>query len=158
MGTTPDRRPGVADEEGTNYESTSVATAPGQVRYDGSRFSLYDATGEYDPRAGGGISEAQHKTLRQLIHFIDDGPADGFTSGAYKESVYTGAFLTQEIWWESASKLKKIVQLDATYTGAFPTTEVWQMFDTDGTTVLVTITDTITYSGSFEDTRTRTWA
>ena len=50
------------------------------------------------------------------------------------------------------------MQLDITYTGITPTTEVWKMYDTDGTTVLVTLTDAITYSGVFEATRTRTWA
>jgi hypothetical protein len=58
---------------------------------------------------------------------------------------------------EDNTKTQKIVQLDVTYTGSLPTTEVWQMFDTDGITVLVTLTDVITYNGSLEITRTRTW-
>ena len=62
------------------------------------------------------------------------------------------------IWWESNSKLKKIVELTITYTGIFPTTEVWKMYDTDGSSVLATITDAITYSGPFEKDRTRTIA
>jgi hypothetical protein len=98
-----------------------------------------------------------HAALRQLIHFLDDGPGAGFASGAYKEIQYSGALITQEIWWEDNTKTQKIVQLDVTYTGSLPTTEVWQMYDTDGVTVLVTLTDVITYNGSLETTRTRTW-
>jgi hypothetical protein len=106
---------------------------------------------------GSGITAAQHAALRQLIHFLDDGPGAGFASGAYKEIQYSGALITQEIWWEDNTKTQKIVQLDVTYTGSLPTTEVWQMYDTDGVTVLVTLTDVITYNGSLETTRTRTW-
>jgi hypothetical protein len=104
---------------------------------------------------GTGLSPGAHKTLRQLIHFIDDGPAGGFASGAYKETAYSGAFVIAEVWWESSGKLKKIVSLDITYTGINPTTEEWKMYDTDGSTVLVTVTDTIVYSGVFEQNRTR---
>lgn len=97
-----------------------------------------------------------HRSLLDLIHFIDDGPGDGFASGAFKDSDPT-AFPTSEIWYKDGGKTQKIVELTLTYTGVLPTTEVWRMYDTDGTTVLFTVTDTITYSGIFEDTRTRTW-
>lgn len=106
---------------------------------------------------GGGISEAQHKALRALIHFIDSGPADGFASGAFREITYTGIiFPASIIWYESAAKMQKIVELNITYTGILPTTEQWLMYDTDGTTVLATVTDTVVYSGVFEQSRTRT--
>lgn len=105
----------------------------------------------------GGITDAQHKALRDLIHFIDEGPADGFASGSYKETTYNGVFPTVIDWWEDVTKTQRIVDLTITYTGAFPTTEVWRMYDTDGVTVLVTLTDTITYNGALEATRTRTW-
>jgi hypothetical protein len=109
---------------------------------------------------GSGISESTHKSLRDLIHFIDGGPADGFASGAFKETLPVGApFHSSEIWWESAAKVEKIVELTITRNAnQTPATEVWKMYDTDGTTVLVTVTDTMTYSGVFESTRTRTWA
>jgi len=105
--------------------------------------------------AGSGITAAQHRVLRQLIHFIDDGPAEGFPSGCYKETTPTGPFPTSEIWWESSSKLKKIVELTTTWTGATITQEVWEVYDTDGSSVLATITDTINYTGLFESDRTR---
>lgn len=108
--------------------------------------------------SSGGITEAQHKALRQLIHFIDEGPAESFASGAYKETTPTGPFPTSEIWWESSSKLKKIVSLDTTWSGAVITQEVWKIYDTDGSTVLATVTDAVSYSGIFETSRTRTIA
>jgi hypothetical protein len=109
---------------------------------------------------GSGISVATHKALRDLIHFIDGGPADGFVSGAFKETLPAGnPFPTSEIWWESASKAEKIVELTITRNAnQTPATEEWKMYDTDGSTVLVTLTDTIAYSGVFETTRTRAWA
>jgi hypothetical protein len=104
----------------------------------------------------GGLTPDSHKVLRQLIHFIEEGPAEGFVSGAYKETLPSGnPFPTSIIWWESSSKLKKIVERLVTWTGASPTTDQWKIYDTDGTTVLWVVTDTISYSGPFETTRTR---
>lgn len=105
----------------------------------------------------GGLTEGSHKTLRQLIHFIDDGPADGFASGAYKEVTGT-VFPTVITWWESSSKLKRIVERTITWTGVNATTDKWEIYDADGTTKLWIITDTISYSGVFETSRTRTIA
>jgi hypothetical protein len=157
MPRTPDRFPGPLYEEGVYFDSTSVATTPGEVRYDGTRFSFVDGAGEYDPRSGSGISEAQHRALRQLIHFIDNGPAEGFVSGAYRETLPTAnPFPTSIIWWESSGKTKKIVEKLITWTGAFPTTIEWNIYDTDGSTKLATVSDSISYSGPFETHRTRT--
>lgn len=141
-------------------DRTAVATVEGELRYDDvtSRFSLVDGTGEFDPRAGGGISSAQHQALRQLIHFIDDGPANGFASGAYKETSPAGPFPTSEIWYESVAKAKKLVSLDTTWSGAKITQEVWKVYDVDGSTALGTVTDVIAHSGIFETSRTRTIA
>lgn len=108
--------------------------------------------------SGGGA----HRTLRHLIHFISEGPAEGFASGAYKEKLPSGSvFPTSVIWWESSSKLKKIVEKTITRSGGgatkvFPTPVVWKIYDTDGSTVLATITDDITYSGVLDSTVTRT--
>jgi hypothetical protein len=106
----------------------------------------------------GGLTAAEHRALRQLIHFIEDGPAESFASGAYKETTPTGPFPTSEIWWESSAKLKKIVSLDTTWTGTKITQEVWKVYALDGSTVLATVTDSISYTGIFETSRTRTIA
>lgn len=141
------------------FPGGEIGDGEGRIRYtESGYFELEDSEGTFDPRAGSGISEAQHKALRQLIHFIEDGPAEGFVSGAYKETTPTGPFPTSEIWWESVSKLKKIVELTTSWTGVNITQEVWQMYATDGSTVLATVTDVISYSGPFETSRTRTIA
>lgn len=107
----------------------------------------------------GGLTESAHKALRQLIHFIDDGPAEGFASGSFRETTGT-VFPTLEVWYVvgSTPPAGKIVELATTWSGAKITQEVWKMYDTDGSTVLVTVTDAISYSGLFETTRTRTVA
>jgi len=157
MPQTPDRKPGPLIEEGIYFDDYGVATESGEMRYTGSRFSCYDSDGEYDPRSGSGISESQHETIRQLIHFISEGPAEGFTSGAYKETLPSASvFPTSIIWWESSSKLKKIVERTLTWTGVNLTTDEWKIYDTDGSTLLATVSDAISYSGIFETTRTRT--
>jgi hypothetical protein len=105
---------------------------------------------------------ARHRALRQLIHFINDGPACGFASGAYKETLPAGdPFPTSIIWWVSSSKVDKIVEKTITRSGGgatvvTPTPVVWKMYDTDGSTVLCTVSDAISYSGPFETSRTRT--
>lgn len=111
--------------------------------------------------AAAGITAAAHKTLRQLIHLADGGgPWEGFASGAYLETLPAAdPFPTSFIWWESAAKLKKIVEETVTYnTNKTITTDVWKVYDTDGSTVLATVTDTPAYSGVFELSTTRTVA
>jgi len=110
----------------------------------------------------GALTESAHRTLRQLIHFIDSGPAEGFASGAYKETLPAAdPFPTTVTWWESSGKTKRIVEKTITRSGGgatavTPTPVVWDIYDTDGTTKLATVSDAITYSGVFETSRTRT--
>ena len=159
MPRTPDRAPGPLEEDeelrlGSNPGTPSVA---GGVRYDGvlGAFQLRDGTGTFDPRSGSGLSEAQHKALLQLIHFIDEGPAEGFASGATK--TVTGTVFPTQILWRRADATK-LVEKNVTWTGAVPTTIQWKIYAADGTTVLATVTDAISYSGPFETGRTRTVA
>lgn len=163
MPRTPDRTPGVSDEEGVVLESSVLSSDQGEMRYDGSRFSFYDSVGEYDPRSGGGISEAQHKALRHLIHLVDTGgPWDGFSTSPYWESKSgTGPWNHGGIWWESSSKSKKIVEKTINRnSNKTPSTIVWVAYDTDGSTALVTATDTYAYSGGAvnPDSVTRTFS
>lgn len=104
-----------------------------------------------------GLSESSHRAVRQLIHLADGGgPFEGFATGAFRETLPSAdPFPTSVIWWESSSKNQKIVEKTITYTGVFPTTIEWKAYDEDGTTILATVTDTITYSGPFETDRTR---
>jgi hypothetical protein len=107
---------------------------------------------------GGGITTSEHETLRQLIHFIDEGPGDGFASGAYKEVLPSGnPFPTSIIWYLDSGKTKKLVEKLIIYDiHKFPFMITWNMYNTDGVTIVHTITDTITYNAAFESTRTRT--
>lgn len=118
------------------------------------RWECADETGVDVPLVGSFV----HKSLYDLIHFIDDGPAEGFTSGAYKETLPAGnPFPTSFIWWTSAAKTQKIVELTLTLNvNKTPATEVWEMYDATGAKI-VTVTDTIAYSAVFETSRTRTW-
>jgi hypothetical protein len=96
-----------------------------------------------------------HASLRQLIHFIDNGPAEGFVSGAYREVTGT-VFPSAVIWYDQAGVgKKKIVEKLITYSGAFPATITWKVYDATET-LLATVVDTLTYSGAFETSRTRT--
>jgi hypothetical protein len=99
----------------------------------------------------------QHRVLRQLIHFIDEGPAEGFPTGAVKEILPAAApFPTTVIWWEDPAKTKRIVDKIITRNpNQSPATIQWRMYDVDGSTVLATVLDTLTYSGPFVLTRSR---
>jgi len=101
---------------------------------------------------GSGITAAQHKTLLQLIHFIDEGPAEGFATGATK--TITGTVFPSSILWKRADATK-LVEQNISWAAAKPVIIQWKMYDVDGTTVLATVTDTISYSGAFETGRTR---
>lgn len=106
---------------------------------------------------GGGITPTEHKTLRQLIHFIDEGPGDGFASGAYKVTLPTGnPFPTSMIWYLDNTMAQILVAKYITYnTSQLPVTIEWNMYDYNGVTIVHTVTDTITYIGPFESTRNR---
>lgn len=159
MGQTPDRFPGpLIEEEVQLEEQTTDPTVVGAIRNVGGDIKMRDATGVFNARSGTGLTEAAHRTLRQLIHFIDDGPAEGFASGAYRETLPAGPFPTSIIWYDDATKAKKLVERLLTWTGVNLTTDVWKVYDTDGSTVLATVTDAINYSGVFETSRTRTIA
>lgn len=107
---------------------------------------------------GGGSLEPAHKTLRDLIHFIDEGPGDGFASGAFKEILPTGSpFPTSITWYLDIAKTKKLVEKFITYNSShFPINIHWNMYDYDGVTLIHTVIDAITYSTAFEASRTRT--
>lgn len=95
------------------------------------------------------------KNLRDLITFIDQGPACGFPSG-YKEQGPAGPFPTQSVWYTDASKTNKIVELIVTWSGPVPSSNTWLAYEADGATVNCTVVDTFTYVNSiFEETRTR---
>jgi hypothetical protein len=103
-------------------------------------------------------SWTNHDALRKLIHLADTGPYEGFASGAFREVLpASNPFPTSITWYTSAAKTHKIVEKLKTYNvNKTPSTIIWKSYATDGVTVLATVTDTITYNGVFELSRTRT--
>lgn len=115
-------------------------------------------TNGLEPSGGGGITPQQHETLRQLIHFIDQGPGDGFASGAVKITSPPGnPFPTSEIWYLDGTLNTKLVEKLIIYNGIqVPITITWNMYAIDGVTIIHTVVDTITYTNNvFETTRIR---
>jgi hypothetical protein len=105
---------------------------------------------------GSGISETVHETLRQLVHFVEQGPGHGF--GDYtKETDHQGAFETESRWYDgSVLLLKKTTGITGSGTPVKPTPIEYRMYDTDGTTVLQKIVEVVTYNGVFEVDRSGT--
>lgn len=107
------------------------------------------------------VTEIIHAALRQLVHLADGvgGPWEAWASGSYREILPAASvFPTSIIWWTDNTKTKKIVAKSLTYTASkMPATIQWAAYDSDGLTVIATVTDTMTYSSSiFETSRTRT--
>jgi len=140
--------------------STVLAVATDTIVYSGPfEISRTRALTDYSISTGE-LTIDEHKVLRQLIHLTDGvgGPMEGFTSGAYREITPTGnPFPTAVIWYDDATKTKKIVEKALTYNANKTiNTLQWKVYDTDGVTVLATVTDTMAYSSVFETSRTRT--
>jgi len=100
---------------------------------------------------GTGMTEAAHKIIRHIIHYIEEGPAEN----SYKKTTWTGILPASEIWYTTSGMTAFIYEKNYTWTGITATTIERKIYDTDGSTVLATATDTITYNGIFEDTSTR---
>lgn len=106
-----------------------------------------------------GFTPAEHERLRQLIHFISEGPTEGFASGAFKEVLPIGApFPASVTWYTSSTKAQKIVEkFIVRNANKTPSQITWNMYADDGVTIIQTVVDDITYANAvFEATRTRT--
>jgi hypothetical protein len=112
------------------------------------------------PTPPGPLTPAAHQALHQLIHFINTGPAKGFISGAFRETLPAGnPFPTSITWWTSSAKTAKIVEKLITRGAlSLPVAITWNMYDDTGLSVIETTTDMISYSGVFETSRMRSIA
>jgi hypothetical protein len=143
MPRTPDRNPGVSDEEGIVLSDEGVEPAVvGEVRYNGGAFRMRDGTGVFDPRTGGsGLSPAAHRALDQLVHPIAE--------DSYEEYIYSGIKVTDIIVWTDSGKTQKIRETTFTYSGNKVSTVVTKQYDGAGVLIVgETMTETFTYSGN----------
>jgi hypothetical protein len=138
MAKTPDRSPGPSDEEATLYEDTGLSTTEGEVRYTGTRFSLFDNTGEFDPRTGGsGITEAQHEVLDTLVHDLSE--------TSYLEVTRTSGQVSDVTVWTNSGKTIKVREALVTRSAGQASVIVDKQYNGAGTLVQ-TLTHTITRS------------
>lgn len=164
MPRTPDQFPGERNEESILFESGSQFPGQaGELLYatgtiSGSGF-FFNEEGATSGPVSSFLKSGSHASLHQLIHLADGGgPFEGFASGAVLDTG-PAPFPTASIWYTDSSKTKKIVEQQVTYNeNRTIATEQWRAYDVDGTTVLATVTDAITYQGVVETARTRTIA
>ena len=87
----------------------------------------------------GGITQSQHRNLRQAVHvFADTG---------YYEVAYSSGQVTNETWWSNDTKVLKIRTIDYTYAGSKCTTSVLKIYNISGS-VVETLTEDYNYTGS----------
>ena len=107
------------------------------------------------------LTPAEHEIIRQLIHLADGvgGPFEGFLSGSYRTVTYSPTMVTPTYicWWTSSAQVAKIADKTVSYNGVLqPEIISWNAYNTDGVSILATVTDTVTYNVIFETSRTRT--
>ena len=137
---TPDRFVGVREEEGIILEDE--ATDPvqaGEVRYSGGEFKLQEAIGVFNPRTGGGISEAQHEALDTLAHEL--------VENSFEELTYSGNNVTNATVWTSSAKTTKIRETQMTYSDNKATQVIDIQYNGAGVEVY-RLTSVLTYSGN----------
>jgi len=137
---TPDRDPGTRHEEMIEFSVESAPTQEGQMAYDGVHLYFNDGTENVDLLTGGsgGISEAQHRDLDQLVHDI--------TETSYDEVTYSGGQVTNLTTWDSASKTTKIRETQVTYDAGKVSQTVEIQYESDGVTVAAQFTEVYTYT------------
>lgn len=118
-----------------------------------------DSNAQYivDTLTGSLPNAKSHELLQELIHLSDDdGPRGGQWASNLVKDTDPSPFPLYTIWWLSAARAKRIVDSTVTRNGSnLPVTIQWRAYASDGTTVVESYTDTITYSGVFETSRTR---
>lgn len=148
MPTPDDLAGGITDADKVILNNAGeTADAPGEFVYDGTDFVFRDSVGPFNPRVGGGISEAQHEALDTLAHEI--------VENSFDEITRIGPRVTNITSWTDAGKTTKIRETQFSYTGPRLTTLVEIQYDAAGTEAY-RITETYTYIGVRLQTTTRT--
>lgn len=156
----PDHRPFTDDPYTDILDALDILNNAFGSRYYGISYlnDGYTITNTIKQLANNTVGISTHPGLRDLIHFIDEGPANGFTSGAYKEVLPAAdPFPTSIIWYKDNTKTSKIVEkILVRDSNQMPATITWNMYDENGTNISHSITDTISYLNNiFESNRVR---
>lgn len=138
--------------------AATVVSAVGGQRYNGTGFQLLDSVGQYDPRT---VWVSPHALLNDLIHAMGGGGP--VLNNAYKLTTYAGGtlFVASETWFTTSAQTIPISKHSFTYpSGSYlnPITETWVVYVSGTSTVAHTVTDTMTYSGISELSRTRSYS
>lgn len=87
---------------------------------------------------------------RKLIHFINNGPVEEYTSSYLEITPTDTVFPTSSIWYTDTGKTKKVYeefyQRSGSGTQINPNPIIYKLYKEDGATVLIEATDTITYT------------
>ena len=100
-----------------------------------------------------------HSLIRELTHLDDaDGPrGDQWPSGLVKDTDTASSFPSGSIWWTDSGRTMKVAEVSVTRNASqLPIVIQWKAYASDGVSVAESYTDTITYQGVIEKTRTRT--
>lgn len=98
--------------------------------------------------ATSGITLEQHKTLRQAIHLIPNGPMDGFSASPLYQEYEGGIFPNKMTWYTSNNKLFKILEQNVIYnSNKTIQSQAWIIYAIDGVTPLITMQEDFTYNG-----------
>ena len=98
-----------------------------------------------------------HQSLLDVIHFLPEGPGDGWASGSYQVLAMNGPLLASDTWYTDSSQSKKIVATAYTYSGPLCVQAKLTLYATDGVTLVRTVTDVFSYAGPSRTGSTRTW-
>lgn len=139
MPRTPNREHGELETEGIALDSVGTdPPADGGIRFNGSDFRMKDLLGVFNPRSGGGISEAQHEVLDTLVHELAE--------TSYLEATRSGGQISAVTVWTNILKTTKIREALITRGGGQVTVVIEKQYNGAGTLVQ-TLTHTITRSG-----------
>ena len=143
MARTPDRRPGKLFEEEILLDDRTGDGDPideRAIRYLNGDFRMRDSLGVFNPRDGGGISEATHEDLDTLTH--------GLAEDSFDVVSYSGVRVTNITTFTDNTQTVKVRERDYTYTGIRVTQVDTIQYDGAGTE-LYRIRETISYVNPF---------
>lgn len=145
--------PRTPDPIGESLELPDIGLDPvlvGEITLNAGAIKARDSIGTFNIRsAGGGISEAQHRVVDQLVHEIAE--------ASFDQIVYTGNRVDAVITWTNSGMTVKIREELYTYTGNKVTQIVTKQYNGAGTLITgETMTEVIAYTGNQVTDITRT--